>query len=260
IPRIGHEVIVDFLEGDPDQPIVTGRTYHATNKPPYKLPDHKTRTTIKSQTHKGEGFNELRFEDQAGQEEVYVHAQKDLNLVIGNDETRFVKGNVALNVSSSYGASIASHKTQNIGGNNRLDIGGDYVISVGAQFVRKFVEDKLAKAFDGIFKPIKNALVPLQNAGSGNLHTHVLGNKMDLIGISSLEVIAGIKKIAAGHSVDINAGEAITMIAGKQLHDGAGTIRTITALEEIKLQCGKASITMSADGKISLKGTKINLN
>ncbi|HDX8597936.1 TPA: type VI secretion system tip protein VgrG, partial [Aeromonas dhakensis] len=69
IPRIGHEVIVSFLEGDPDQPIVTGRTYHATNRPPYELPANKTRTVLRTETHQGEGFNELRFEDQAGQEE-----------------------------------------------------------------------------------------------------------------------------------------------------------------------------------------------
>ncbi len=87
IPRIGHEVIVDFLEGDPDQPIVTGRTYHANNPPPYALPENKTRMTIKSQTHKGEGFNELRFEDEADQEEIFMHAQKDQNNVVNNDET-----------------------------------------------------------------------------------------------------------------------------------------------------------------------------
>ncbi|MCA6976574.1 type VI secretion system tip protein TssI/VgrG, partial [Pectobacterium carotovorum] len=64
IPRIGHEVIVSFLEGDPDQPIVTGRTFHATNPSPYPLPAHKTRTVLRTKTHQGEGFNELRFEDQ----------------------------------------------------------------------------------------------------------------------------------------------------------------------------------------------------
>jgi type VI secretion system secreted protein VgrG len=63
IPRIGHEVIVSFLEGDPDRPLVTGRVYHALNMPPYSLPEHKTRMTIKSKTHQGDGYNELRFED-----------------------------------------------------------------------------------------------------------------------------------------------------------------------------------------------------
>ena len=91
IPRIGHEVIVSFLEGDPDQPIVTGRTYHATNRPPYDLPANKTRTVLRTETHKGEGFNELRFEDQAGQEEIYIHGQKDLNVLIENDAAWHIK-------------------------------------------------------------------------------------------------------------------------------------------------------------------------
>ncbi|BES86831.1 hypothetical protein PEC302110_39280 [Pectobacterium araliae] len=85
IPRIGHEVIVSFLEGDPDQPIVTGRTFHATNPSPYPLPANKTRTSLRTSTHKGAGFNELRFEDQAGQEEVFIHAQKDMNTVVLNN-------------------------------------------------------------------------------------------------------------------------------------------------------------------------------
>ncbi|EZH77178.1 type VI secretion system effector VgrG, partial [Aeromonas hydrophila] len=91
IPRIGHEVIVSFLEGDPDQPIVTGRTYHATNRSPYELPANKTRTVLRTETHQGEGFNELRFEDQAGQEEIYIHGQKDLNVLIENDAAWHIK-------------------------------------------------------------------------------------------------------------------------------------------------------------------------
>ncbi|MBD3895600.1 type VI secretion system tip protein VgrG, partial [Halomonas sp. ML-15] len=87
IPRIGHEIIVSFLEGDPDQPLITGRTYHAVNTPPYELPAHKTRTVIRTQSHQGEGFNELRFEDQADQEQIWLHAQKDLELLTNNDRT-----------------------------------------------------------------------------------------------------------------------------------------------------------------------------
>ncbi|WP_162541437.1 type VI secretion system tip protein TssI/VgrG, partial [Aggregatibacter aphrophilus] len=87
LPRIGQEVIVNFLEGDPDQPIITGRTYHSTTEPPYPLPKHKTRMTIKSKTHKGNGFNELRFEDEKGQEEIFLHAEKDHNHIVNHDET-----------------------------------------------------------------------------------------------------------------------------------------------------------------------------
>ncbi|UYG07656.1 type VI secretion system Vgr family protein [Halomonas sp. M4R1S46] len=98
IPRIGHEVIVSFLEGDPDQPLITGRTYHAVNTPPYPLPEHKTRTVLRTQTHQGEGFNELRFEDQHDQEQIWVHAQKDLELLTQNDRTEEVRRDSDLKV------------------------------------------------------------------------------------------------------------------------------------------------------------------
>lgn len=76
IPRIGQEVIVDFLNGDPDQPIIMGRTYHQDNRSPGDLPGTKTQMTIRSKTYKGEGFNELRFDDATDKEQVYIHAQK----------------------------------------------------------------------------------------------------------------------------------------------------------------------------------------
>ncbi|MBD3897159.1 type VI secretion system tip protein VgrG [Halomonas sp. ML-15] len=98
IPRIGHEIIVSFLEGDPDQPLITGRTYHAVNTPPYELPAHKTRTVIRTQSHQGEGFNELRFEDQADQEQIWLHAQKDLELLTNNDRTESVGNDSTLSV------------------------------------------------------------------------------------------------------------------------------------------------------------------
>ncbi|MBZ5487730.1 type VI secretion system tip protein VgrG [Halomonas aquamarina] len=98
IPRIGHEVIVSFLEGDPDQPLVTGRTYHTVNQPPYALPEHKTRTVLRTQSHKAEGFNELRFEDEAGEEQIWLHAQKDLELLTLNDRTEEIRNDSYLKV------------------------------------------------------------------------------------------------------------------------------------------------------------------
>jgi type VI secretion system secreted protein VgrG len=83
LPRIGHEVVVDFIEGDPDRPLVVGSVYHGTNVPPYKLPDDKTKSTIKTNSSTGGGgFNEIRFEDKKSSEEFFMHAQKDLNAVI----------------------------------------------------------------------------------------------------------------------------------------------------------------------------------
>jgi type VI secretion system secreted protein VgrG len=93
IPRIGQEVIVDFLEGDPDRPIITGRVYNADNMPPYALPANQTQSGIKSRSTKEgtpDNFNELRFEDKKGEEHVYLQAEKDLQILVKNDESREV--------------------------------------------------------------------------------------------------------------------------------------------------------------------------
>jgi len=95
IPRIGQEVIVDFLEGDPDRPIITGRVYNADCMPPYRLPANKTQSGIKSRSTKGggpENFNEFRFEDKKGHEEVYLHAERNLTSVVEANERRTVSG------------------------------------------------------------------------------------------------------------------------------------------------------------------------
>ena len=93
MPRIGQEVIVDFLEGDPDQPIITGRVYNAEQMPPYELPANKTQTGIKSRSSLGgspDNFNELRFEDKKGSEQVFIHAEKNQDIEVENDETHWV--------------------------------------------------------------------------------------------------------------------------------------------------------------------------
>ncbi|MBW9568448.1 type VI secretion system tip protein VgrG, partial [Escherichia coli] len=87
IPRVGQEVIVDFLNGDPDQPIIMGRTYHHENRTPGSLPGTKTQMTIRSKTYKGSGFNELKFDDATGKEQVYIHAQKNMNTEVLNNRT-----------------------------------------------------------------------------------------------------------------------------------------------------------------------------
>ncbi|ENB4857686.1 type VI secretion system tip protein VgrG, partial [Escherichia coli] len=91
IPRVGQEVIVDFLNGDPDQPIIMGRTYHQENRTPGSLPGTKTQMTIRSKTYMGSGFNELKFDDATGKEQVYIHAQKDMDTEVLNDRTTTVK-------------------------------------------------------------------------------------------------------------------------------------------------------------------------
>ncbi|WP_439827017.1 type VI secretion system Vgr family protein [Aeromonas enteropelogenes] len=146
IPRIGHEVIVSFLEGDPDQPIVTGRTYHATNRPPYELPANKTRTVLRTETHQGEGFNELRFEDQAGQEEIYLHGQKDLNVLIENDAAWHIKHDEHRDIDNERVTRIKANDHLTVAGEKRDHIKGDHSLTVDASMHQKLGQSWLTQA------------------------------------------------------------------------------------------------------------------
>jgi type VI secretion system secreted protein VgrG len=137
LPRIGNEVIVSFLDGDPDQPIITGRTYHATNTPPYALPEHKTRTTLKTKTHKGEGSNELRFEDEADQEQIYVHAQKDLDLLTENNRTEVIKNDSHLTVENHQFSHVKAADHCTTDGESRASVGADCSQTIAGSFHQK---------------------------------------------------------------------------------------------------------------------------
>ncbi|MBY8149938.1 type VI secretion system tip protein VgrG [Vibrio fluvialis] len=130
IPRIGHEVIVSFLNGDPDQPIVTGRTYHATNTAPYTLPDNKTKTVLRTETHQGQGYNELSFEDQAGSEQIYLHAQKDFDGLIENDHTRVIKHDKHFTVENDRFTQIKNNQHLIVGGESRESVTGNRTLMV----------------------------------------------------------------------------------------------------------------------------------
>ncbi len=130
LPRIGHEVIVSFLNGDPDQPIITGRTYHAANTPPYPLPDHKTKTVLRSETHQGSGFNELSFEDQAESEKVYLHAQKDFEADVLNDHTAHIKHDKHLVVENDHFTQVKSNHHVTVEGESRSKIARDHTVMV----------------------------------------------------------------------------------------------------------------------------------
>jgi len=145
IPRIGQEVIVSFMEGDPDRPIITGRVYNAVNMPPYDLEGNKTQSGIKSRSTKGggvENYNELRFEDKKGSEEVYLHAEKNLTIKVEDAEAETVGSSITTNagatISRSAGADINRTADDNItdmagknivtesGKNMKLTSGGSY--------------------------------------------------------------------------------------------------------------------------------------
>ena len=133
IPRIGHEVIVTFLNGDPDQPIVTGGTYNANNIPPYVLPDNKTKTVIRTESHQGEGYNELSFEDQSEQEKIYLHAQKDYDGIVENDHNRLIHHDKHLTIDKKHFTKINRNRHTTVSGESRTGVKGNRTLKVDGE-------------------------------------------------------------------------------------------------------------------------------
>ncbi|WP_233961472.1 MULTISPECIES: type VI secretion system tip protein VgrG [Pectobacterium] len=185
IPRIGHEVIVSFLEGDPDQPIVTGRTFHATNPAPYPLPANKTRTSIRTSTHKGAGFNELRFEDQAGQEEVFIHAQKDMNTVVLNNRT----------------TSVTADHTESVGGNQAVSVVKDQSTEIQGQQTLAVTKNRNTVVDDNDSLQVKNNIAIQSQKGD-----ILIATDKGFIGIGADGVIniKGTHIVINGQQIDLN--------------------------------------------------------
>jgi type VI secretion system secreted protein VgrG len=135
IPRIGQEVIVDFLEGDPDQPIIVGSVYNAEMMPPYSLPENKTQSGVKSRSSLGgspANFNEFRFEDKKGSEEVYLHAEKNLTIMVENDKNQTVGHDETLTVHHDRTKTVDHNETITVGNNRTEDVGANESVSIGS--------------------------------------------------------------------------------------------------------------------------------
>ena len=216
LPRIGNEVIVSFLDGDPDQPIITGRTYHATNTPPYALPEHKTRTTLKTQTHKGEGSNELRFEDEADKEQIYVHAQKDLDLLTENNRTEVIRNDSHLTVDNHRKTHIKGNDHATVDGEKRLTVGGDCSQNIGGTFHQKSAQGTLSEAGTEVHhkagaKVVLDAGAELTISAGGSLL------KLDPSGVT----LAGPGiKINSGGSPGSGSGQGVVMAEMPQVLEG----------------------------------------
>ena len=130
IPRIGQEVIVEFLEGNPDQPIITGRVYNAQVMPPYDPKKNPTMSTLKSNSSKGGGFNEIRFEDKKGEEQIYVHAEKNLDIRIKNDRFETVGNNRHLHVEKDKFEHVDNNRNETVDADHREEIGKDRHVEV----------------------------------------------------------------------------------------------------------------------------------
>jgi type VI secretion system secreted protein VgrG len=185
IPRIGQEVVVHFLEGDPDRPIITGAVYNANSMPPYALPDNATRSTIKSNSSKGGGgFNEIRLEDKAGSEEFYMHAQKDMNVEVINDRAVKVKqGNDSLTVDTgNYTVKIST-------GSASMTVMQDITVESKLSITLKVANNSITIDNTGV--TINGTMVTIQ----GQAMTQVTGLMTSVEASAMLELKGGITMI-----------------------------------------------------------------
>lgn len=257
IPRIGQEVIVEFLEGDPDQPIITGRVYNQNNMPPYGLPADKTKSTIKSNSSKGGGgSNEFRFEDLKGNEEIYLHGQKDWTIAIENDKNQTVGNNETLSVGNNRDKSVGNDQSETIGNNKTIQVGTNHNETIGSN------------------KTLQVGSNHSESIGS-NMTITVGANLTETVAINSAETIGAAKEltIGAAYAETVGASKAVnvgkdesTNIGSNQStsvgKDGSLTVGknlVIDAGDSIVIKTGKAQISMKKDGTISIQGKDITL-
>jgi type VI secretion system secreted protein VgrG len=238
IPRIDQEVIVDFEEGDPDRPIITGRVYHGTNTPPYALPEEKTKSTIKSDSSLGGGgSNEFRFEDKSGEEEIYLHGQKDWTIAIehdkeqniGNDETSEVGNNRTRTVGEDEEVTVGNNRTVTIGndetvtlGNNRtLEVGADENITIGGNRTEDVGTDQSITVGGNC---TLNASGNVTITGEGNVELN--GQRITITGQSEVSITVGGSTIRVSHSgVEISGSRISTDAHG--INEISGELVTI---------------------------------
>jgi type VI secretion system secreted protein VgrG len=144
LPRVGQEVIVDFLGGDPDRPVITGRVYTNLQKTPYSLPEHKTRSGWRSNSSPAYGgYNELMFEDRAGAELVHLRAQRNLSTQVNNDDFSSIGHNRSTSVGQHESKSVGGDQTETVQGNNNSSTGADFTEAVLGMFTSLASTDRL---------------------------------------------------------------------------------------------------------------------
>lgn len=232
IPRIGMEVVVNFFDGDPDRPIVTGSVYNGDNKPPF---DSKTQSGIKTRSSKSGGssnFNELRFDDINGNEQIYLHAEKNLDTQVENNESLTVDVDRTKTIGNNENSSIGKDRNKTVGENQSESIGANKTIDVGSNHSETIAKDKTLDV--------------------GEDHIESVGKNMSInVGDDLTENVGKKISIKAGDEIILNTGQAsITM-----KKNGDITIKG----KNLSLQ-GSGNVNVKASGNVVIKGSKVSSN
>lgn len=241
LPRIGHEVLVEFLEGDPDRPIITGSVHNADNKPPYALPAEKTKAALKTLSSKGGGgSNELRFEDKKGSEEIYLNAEKDLQVnvkekhveAVGKDRVTTVDGDTLTKLKGEHHLTVEGNESAKFGADRNVAItgnrhdkidGADHLGVAGDRLVKIDGADNLTVGGDLVIKTTKKATVD------------------------------------AGADIHLKSGGAYAIQSATSVHIKAGTTLVIEAGTQLSLKVGGNLIDIGPAG-VNVVGTLVGIN
>jgi type VI secretion system secreted protein VgrG len=260
LPRIEQEVIVEFLEGDPDQPIITGRVYNAELMPPYDLPANQTQSGLKSRSSKGatpDNFNEIRFEDKKGEEQLYIHAEKNQDIEVENDETHSVGHDRKKDIKNDETVSVGHDRSETVGNNETIKVENDRSESVVGNETISIGKDRIESVE-------KNESITI-----GVNRTESVGKNEDItIGESRSENVGKNEDITIGESrtEQVGKNEMVSIGGNRSLqveknnNEDVGKKFALVAGDEISLTTGDASIVMKKNGDIQIKGKNITID
>jgi type VI secretion system secreted protein VgrG len=289
-PRIGEEVIMSFLEGDPDRPLIVGRVYNAKNMPPNGLPTGGMISGLKSNsTPGGGGNNSIMMNDTKGNELYSMNAQFNCTENVGNNRTTTVGVNDSLSVGTDRSETVGSNETIKVGADQKISVGANQTIDVGSAQTEtigascsqsvgssKTETISVAKALS-IGAAYQVSVGAAMNESVGGLKAEEIGGaKMVNVGGVSMENVGASKSTNAGANISEKAGGNISETAGGKVSSTAGGTMTLTATgnftaktsakgavdaaSELVLKCGGASIVLKSGGEITIKGTDITVN
>jgi type VI secretion system secreted protein VgrG len=287
IPRVGEEVIVSFIEGDPDRPIITGRVYHQESMPPFGLPGEKTRSGIKTKTYKGEGYNELTMDDTPGKEQIRIHGQYDMNSTILHDQTLDVGNNQTQTVGVDRSRTVGNNETVSVGSNRTMTVGANHSETIGANQIVNVAANQSNTV--GANKTETVAMMSNETVGAtktvnvGAVLAQTVGGAMNIaVGAASSEQVGLTKTIVVGKDSSQQIGEKYELVAGTDGEESFGGNLKITvggdfdqsaggklvgkapeitlqAAMKIVLNCGASSITLTP-AMIEIKAPLVKIN
>jgi type VI secretion system secreted protein VgrG len=233
LPRIGEEVVIGFLEGDPDQPLIIGRVYNADHMPPYALPDNKTQSGVRTRSSKdgtAKNFNEIRMEDLKDSEELYIQAEKDKVVLVKNDRTETVGHDEMITIKNDRTETVENNESITIGRDRTESVGGDESITVSGNRTESVGQDESVSV-------------------DGNRAVKVGGN-------DELKVDANREvNVAAKLSVDARGGVVITSPQSIELKVGSNSIKIEPA--GIKVKGIQVEVEGTATAKVTAKSTTV---